>query len=53
MLVAILLLNQLTYFDILLGRISLAGAVFLLRIGWLSLKTEHIIPVREKSGRIR
>ena len=44
MLVAILLLNQLTHFDILLGGISLAGAVFLLRIGWLSLKTAPIIP---------
>ena len=44
MLVAILLLNQLTHFDLLLGGISLAGAVFLLRIGWLSLKTAPIIP---------
>ena len=31
-------------FDLLLGGISLAGAVFLLRIGWLSLKTAPIIP---------
>ena len=44
MLVAILLLNQLTHFDLLLGGISLAGAIFLLRIGWLSLKTAPIIP---------
>ena len=44
MLMAILLLNQLTHFDILLGGISLAGAVFLQRIGWLSLKTAPIIP---------
>ena len=44
MLVAILLLNQLTHFDLLLGGISLAGAVFLLRIGWLSLKTAPIMP---------
>ena len=44
MLVAILLLNQLTHFDLLLGGISLTGAVFLLRIGWLSLKTAPIIP---------
>ena len=44
MVVAILLLNQLTHFDLLLGGISLAGAVFLLRIGWLSLKTAPIIP---------
>ena len=44
MLVTILLLNQLTHFDLLLGGISLAGAVFLLRIGWLSLKTAPIIP---------
>ena len=44
MVMAILLLNQLTHFDLLLGGISLAGAVFLLRIGWLSLKTAPIIP---------
>ena len=44
MVVAILLLNQLTHFDLLLGGISLAGAFFLLRIGWLSLKTAPIIP---------
>ena len=50
MLVAILLLNQLTHFDLLLGGISLAGAIFLLRIGWLSLKTAPIIPGEGEVG---
>lgn len=41
MVVAVVLLNQLSHFEMLLGGISLAGAIFLMRIGWLSLKTSR------------
>ncbi|MDP6330607.1 MAG: LysE family transporter [SAR324 cluster bacterium] len=44
MVVAVVLLNQLSHFEMLLGGISLAGAMFLMRIGWLSLKTAGVMP---------
>ena len=53
MLVAILLLNQLTRFDILLGGISLAGAVFLLRYRLAQPRNRAHHPGEGESGRIR
>ena len=48
MILAVFLLNQLSHFEILLGCISIAGSIFLMRIGWLSLKTAGILLKNEE-----